>query len=92
MATTKQKAIAAGFLHALRDPQVFSKWQAAKQDPDKLRGLVKDTMGLDQAPTVDDMNAMKTHAESALKPEHEALLKEQPNAPHAVGFGFTMQS
>ena len=91
MATTKQKAVSAGFLHALQDPEVLQKWQAAKNDSVKLRTLIKDTLGLSDLPTEADLDAMRDHAEQALLNEHQTLLSKQPTAPHVVGNGFTVQ-
>ena len=91
MATTKQKAVAAGFLHALQDPEVLQKWQAAKNDSLKLRALIKDTLGLAELPSEADLDAMRAHADEALKNEHQTLMSKQPNAPHVVGAGFTVQ-
>ncbi len=91
MATVQQKAIAAGFLHALQDPAVLEKWQDAKGDSMKLRTLIKDTLGLSQLPSEADLDAMRGHAEEALQEEHKTLLEHQEHAPHVVGNGFTVQ-
>ncbi len=91
MATSKQKAIAAGFLHALQNPEVLAKWQSAKGDSLKLRTLIKDTLGLAELPSEADLDAMRSHADEALQDEHQRLLEKQPNAPHVVGNGFTVQ-
>ncbi len=91
MATSKQKAIAAGFLHAMQDPEILQKWQAAKNDSMKLRALIKDTLGLAELPSEADLDQMRAHAEQALQSEHQTLLSKQANAPHVVGNGFTVQ-
>lgn len=91
MATTKQKAIAAGFLHALQDPEVLKKWQEAKNNSLKLRTLIKDTLGLAELPSEDDLNAMRGHAEAALQEEHRKLTEACKDAPHVVGEGFMVQ-
>lgn len=92
MASIRNRAIAAGFLHALHDPDVLAKWQAAKNDSASLRALIADTLGLAQAPSEADLNEMKTHSEASLQKEHQELIKAQSGAPHAVGEGFTVQS
>lgn len=91
MATTKHKAIAAGFLHALQDPEVLKKWQEAKGDSLKLRTLIKETLGLAELPSEADLDAMRGHAEESLQNEHKSLVAKQPNAPHVVGNGFMVQ-
>ena len=92
MASIRNRAIAAGFLHALHDPDVLAKWQAAKNDSAKLRGLISETLGLAQAPSETDLDEMKSHSEASLQKEHQELVKAQPEAPHVVGAGFTVQS
>ena len=91
MSTTQQRAIAAGFLHAMKDPEVMAKWEKAKGNHDQLTGLIADTMGLKEKPTKDDMKAMHDYAEESLQKQHAELRDAQPNAPHTVGFAFTSQ-
>lgn len=91
MTTTTQNAVAAGFLHALQDPDVLQKWQDCKGDSSKLRTLIKDTLGLSELPSEADLAAMKAHAELALQAEHANLVAKQPNGPHVVGIAFTAQ-
>ena len=92
MATVQHAAIAAGFMHALRDPETFAKWQAAKNDPTKIKQLIQSTLGLAQAPSDADIEEMRKYSEENLQDEHSRLTKEQVNAPHVVGFAYTMQS
>lgn len=92
MATTQQGAVAAGFIHALRDPAVLAKWNEAKENQEQLCGLIRDTLGLAETPSKSDLDAMKEHAEATLQNEHAALKAVQPKAPHTVGYGFSVQS
>ena len=92
MATVRHAAIAAGFLHALRDPDTFAKWQAAQKDPDALKSLIQTTLGLAQPPSDEDMEEMRKYAEENLQDEHDRLLKEQPHGPRTVGLGYSTQS
>lgn len=91
MTTTTQKAVAAGFLHALQDPDVLQKWQDCKGDSTKLRTLIKDTLGLSELPSEADLDAMKSHAESTLQAEHANMVAKQPKGPHVVGIAFSVQ-
>ncbi len=92
MAKIQHAAIAAGFMHALRDPDTFAKWQAAQNDPAALAQLIQTTLGLAQPPSAQDMQEMRAYAEEHLQDEHQKLTQEQVNAPHTVGFMYTMQS
>lgn len=92
MANIQHKAIAAGFIHALHDPAVFAKWEAAKDNPAALTKLIQETLGLAQAPSASDMDEMKAYAEQHLQDDHASLTEAQPNAPRTVGYMFTMQS
>lgn len=92
MATVQHAAVAAGFLHALRDPDTFAKWQAVQNDPIALTKLIQDTLGLAQPPTAEDMEEMRKYTQEHLQDEHERLTQEQVNAPRVVGFSYTMQS
>ncbi len=92
MATVQHAAIAAGFMHALRDPGTFAKWQAAQNDSAALKELIQTTLGLSQPPSDADMEQMRQYAEENLQDEHAKLTGEQANAPRAVGFAYTMQS
>jgi hypothetical protein len=92
MANVQHAAVAAGFLHALRDPDVFAKWQAAQNDPDALKKLIQTTLGLAQPLSDADMEEMRKYAEEHLQDEHQKLLEEQPNGPRTVGMGYTTQS
>ena len=91
MSTTQQRAIAAGFLHAMKDPDVLAKWDKAKSSHEQLSSLIADTMGLKDKPTKDDIKAMHDYAEESLQKQHAELREAQPNAPHSVGFAFTSQ-
>jgi len=91
MNETQRAAAAAGFLHALRDPDVLARWQDAVTDSASLRELIGSTLGLAAVPSEDDLAAMKTHAEEQLAGAHERLIAEAPDAPHAVGMGFSVQ-
>lgn len=92
MATTQQTAIAAGFLHALSDPNVLAQWQNAKSDTTKLCALIQQTLGLAHAPSAADLAAMRDYAEQNLQDEHADLLAKQPNGPHIVGEGYGAES
>jgi len=92
MATVQHAAIAAGFLHALRDPETFAKWQACQDDPEAMRALIQTTLGLAQPPSDPDMKEMREYAEANLQEEHAKLTEQQVNAPHVVGLVYTTQS
>ena len=91
-ASTQLKAIAAGFMHALRDPEVFAKWDAAKNDLNALAKLVQSTLGLAQTPSASDMDDMRAYAEAHLQDEHAVHQEKETRTPHMVGYAFTMQS
>jgi hypothetical protein len=91
-ATIHQKAIAAGFMHALRDPGVFKQWDASKNDLNALAKLVQSTLGLAQTPSAADMEAMRAYTEEHLQDEHAIHQETESRTPHAVGYAFTMQS
>ena len=92
MANIRHGAIAAGFMHALRDPEVFAKWQAAKNDQNALASLIQSTLGLAQAPSASDMDEMRKYAEQHLTEHHADIAESEEKTPHAVGFAFTTQS
>jgi hypothetical protein len=92
MANVQQAAIAAGFLHALRDAGVLAEWQNAKGDSSKLCALIQKTLGLAQTPSAADLAAMRDYAEKNLQSEHAELLEQQPNGPHIVGFSYGAES
>lgn len=92
MANTRQSAIAAGFIHALRDPHVLAAWQRSKGSERELSELIQKTLGLSEPPSPGDMQAMKSYAESHLVEEHKALAASQADAPHVVGMTFEAQT
>lgn len=92
MANVQHAAIAAGFMHALHDPETFAKWQAVRNDPAAIGKLMQETLGLAQAPSAADIEAMREYAETHLRDQHEKIKEQNEDAPHTVGFAFTMQS
>jgi hypothetical protein len=92
MATIQHAAVAAGFMHALHDPETFAKWQAAYPDPAAVKKLIQDTLGLAQPPSDEDMEEMRKYAEANLQEEHARQAAVQTKAPRAVGYAYTMQS
>lgn len=92
MATVQHAAIAAGFMHALADPDTFAKWQAAQNNPQALKQLIQTTLGLAQPPSDEDMEQMRQYAEEHLQDEHAKLAAQQTNTPRVCGFAYTMQS
>jgi hypothetical protein len=68
----QQKAAVAGFIHALRhSPAVRDEWFEIRKTRDwtSLRGLIGRTVGLAQAPTEEELNAMSRHAQAHLMPQ-----------------------
>ena len=94
MTETQQRAIAAGFLHALEtSPDLYHEWQAiAKDNLDAIGALVQKTMGLQTAPTKSDLDAMANYVDAALKSNVASIQAANANAPRHVGFiVFLMQ-
>ncbi len=93
MTDVQQRAIAAGFLHALHTtPALFNEWNAIPKDDDVAIGaLVQKTMGLSSAPTKADLTAMATYIDASLGEQVQAFRQSHPQAPSHVGDIFLMQ-
>ena len=92
MAMIQHAAIAAGFTHALSDPDTFARWQAAQNDPVAIAKLIQETLGLAQPPSAADIEEMRKYTEQHLREEHQKLAAANTGVPHMVGFMYTMQS
>jgi hypothetical protein len=87
MTDVQQRAIAAGFLHALQTtPALYQEWNATpKDDYAAIGALIQKSMGLAQAPTKDDLNAMAAYIDKSLGEQVSALRASNPGAPSHVG-------
>jgi hypothetical protein len=93
MTDVQQRAIAAGFLHALQTtPALFQEWNAIpKDDASAIGALIQKTMGLTQAPSSSDLHAMAAHIDASLGDQVNALRASNPDAPSHVGEVFLTQ-
>lgn len=93
MTDVQQRAVAAGFLHALQTtPALFKEWNAiAKDDNVAIGALIQKTMGLTQAPSKDDLHAMAAYIDSNLGDQVQALRQTHPETPAHVGVVTLMQ-
>jgi len=93
MTDVQQRATAAGFLHALQTtPALFQEWNAIPKDNYAAIGaLIQKTMGLTQAPSKDDLNAMATYIDKSLGAQVGALRASNPETPSHVGVLVLMQ-
>ena len=93
MTDVQQRSIAAGFLHALQTtPALYQEWNAIpKDDAVAIGALIQKTMGLAQAPSVDDLNAMAAYVDKNLGDQVKALQASNPDMPSHVGSMFLMQ-
>ncbi|MDP9017636.1 MAG: hypothetical protein M3N19_04890 [Candidatus Eremiobacteraeota bacterium] len=97
MTPEQHEGIVAGFLHLLdRSESVRKNWldtiqkNAQKSPPERaeaLGELVKDTLGLAQAPTAHDIQKMLEHANSVLQ-DRVAKIKAHGDVPQTVGSMF----
>jgi hypothetical protein len=93
MNDVQQRAVAAGFLHALQTtPALFEEWNAIpKTDDVAIGALIQKTMGLTQAPSKDDLTAMATHIDKNLGDQVNAIQSTFKAAPSHVGLVYVMQ-
>lgn len=93
MTDVQQRAIAAGFLHALHTtPALFTEWNAIpKDDAVAIGALIQKTMGLTSAPAKADLDAMATYIDAHLGDQVAAFRKSNPQAPSHVGEIFLTQ-
>ncbi|HEX8807054.1 MAG TPA: hypothetical protein VF741_08890 [Candidatus Aquilonibacter sp.] len=93
MNDVQHRAAAAGFLHALHtSPEVYKEWSDTKKDDHAAVGkLVQKTVGLADAPSKSDLEAMAKHVDGHLKSEVNAFRAAHPTGPHHVGIIFLMQ-
>jgi hypothetical protein len=85
-------AIAAGFMHALRDPAVYAAWEKIdKSDAAAVGAFVQQTLGLAQTPSASDLSTMATYADQHLAAEHEHVKGLQKGSPHNCGQYFSSQ-
>ncbi|NNM99244.1 MAG: hypothetical protein HKL91_05565 [Candidatus Eremiobacteraeota bacterium] len=89
-----QRAVAAGFLHALQTtPALFDQWmKTAKDDTAAIGALVARTLGLAQVPNADDLHAMAHYVDSSLQEQVRSVQAANPSAPNHVGFIVAMQA
>ncbi|GAC1356020.1 MAG: hypothetical protein NVSMB31_16590 [Vulcanimicrobiaceae bacterium] len=98
MTPEQHEGIVAGFLHLLdRSESVRKTWletlqkNASKSVAERnaaLGELVKDTLGLAETPTADDMRKMLEHANTVLQ-ERVAKVKGHSDVPQTVGTMFS---
>lgn len=93
MTDTQRRATAAGFLHALQtSPDVYQEWSGiAKDNYAAIGALVQKTMGLSQAPSQADIEAMAQYIDAQLSQHVDAIKAQHDDAPHHVGFIAMMQ-
>lgn len=93
MTDTQRRAVAAGFLHALQaSPDVYQEWNGiAKDNYAAIGTLIQKTVGLAQAPSAADIQAMAQYVDAHLQQHVEAIRAEHDDAPHHVGFIGLMQ-
>lgn len=93
MTETQQRAVAAGFLHALQSsPDLYAQWQGiAKDDFVAIGSLVQKTLGLHESPTKADLHAMASYVDANLKDQVAIVQAANENAPRHVGFIVLMQ-
>ncbi len=93
MTDTQHRAIAAGFLHALHTtPALFAEWNTIPKDNASAIGaLIQKTMGLSQAPTTADIQAMAKYIDAQLQSQVDSIKSLHADAPHNVGFLILMQ-
>lgn len=79
------------FLEQLRtSPNLFHKWMAtSKDDAVAIGSLVREAVGLDETPTVDDLRAMSDHIAPALRKHVQSV---QTAAVSWTGAMFETQS
>jgi hypothetical protein len=88
MTEIQRHAIAAGFLHVLHvHNDLFERWmRIPKDDYTAIGELLKNEMGLAQAPDKDDLQAMAAYIDAHLKSDVAAIQEAHENAPKHVGF------
>jgi hypothetical protein len=88
MTDVQQKAVAAGFLHALQvTPALYQEWQGiAKDNYAAIGALIQKTMGLATAPSADDLHAMAAYIDAHLQAQVAQMQEADPNAPRHVGY------
>jgi len=93
MTDVQRRATAAGFLHALQTtPELYTEWNAiSKTDYAAIGALIQKTMGLAQAPSVEDLHAMAQYIDAHLGAQVSAIQAANADAPSHVGFITGMQ-
>jgi hypothetical protein len=93
MTESQRHGIAAGFLHILQThSDVYDRWiKIPKDDAAKIGALIREEMGLSQAPDAADLAAMASYIDAHLKTQVEKIQAANANAPKHVGFVLVTQ-
>lgn len=87
MDDTQQRGVVAGFLHLLAtDKNVFNDWQNCERSHEALGAFVKKTMGLQTAPTADELASMSVYSDKALKPQVQAIAAQGASMPNSLNY------
>jgi hypothetical protein len=87
MTESQRHGIAAGFLHILQThDDVYKRWMATpKNDAEKIGALIREEMGLKEAPDKPDLDAMAKYIDAHLKDQVEKIQAANKDAPKHVG-------
>jgi hypothetical protein len=93
MTESQRHGVAAGFLHLLQTHHdVYDRWiKIPKDDAAQIGALIREEMGLSQAPDKADLEAMASYIDAHLKDQVEKIQAANTNAPKHVGLVLATQ-